>query len=136
MELIDLLLDLNNGLIEQDIKFKPVLWEFMDSSMQEGRKEDEYISRLKECEICIVLFWRTLGQYTVEELDVAVLEMQSGRTPKKVLILYKETADVVSPDLLLFREEYSNKYPDIPHLVFSDSKSLRDQVLLFFAAVL
>ena len=61
LELVDLLLDSNNDTKNVGIQFKPVVWEFMDSSMQEGRKEDEYLVRLKECEICLVLFWKTLG---------------------------------------------------------------------------
>ena len=40
LELVDLLLDLNNDTKNVGIQFKPVVWEFMDSSMQEGRKED------------------------------------------------------------------------------------------------
>ena len=79
LELVDLLMDLNDEWVKRGVKFKPVLWEYMDSSMQDGRKEDEYLAKLRTCEICIVMFWRMLGEYTVEELDVAVAEMIVGR---------------------------------------------------------
>lgn len=109
MELVDLMQDLNDELEEKCIKFKPVLWEYMDSSMRAGRKEDEYLVKLRECEICIVLFWRTLGEYTVEELDVAMAEMQAGRLPKKVFVLFKEPADDISEELASFKKRLKNK---------------------------
>ena len=105
MELVDLMQDMNDELEGRDIKLKPVLWEYMDSSMRAGRKEDEYLVKLRECEICIVLFWRTSGEYTVEELDVAVAEMQAGRLPKKVFILFKELADDISEELASFKKD-------------------------------
>ena len=134
LELVDLLLDLNNDTKNVGIQFKPVVWEFMDSSMQEGRKEDEYLVRLKECEICLVLFWKTLGEYTVEELDVAGKEMYAGRLPKKVLVLFKEPSDGISPELLAFKDSYSKKYTDIPSRIFTDMKSLKDIVSRFILA--
>ncbi len=134
LELVDLLLDLNNDTKNVGIQFKPVVWEFMDSSMQEGRKEDEYLVRLKECEICLVLFWKTLGEYTVEELDVAGKEMHAGRLPKKVLVLFKEPSDGISPELLAFKDSYSKKYTDIPSRIFTDMKSLKDIVSRFILA--
>ena len=105
MELVDLMQDLNDELETKGVNFKPVLWEYMDSSMRAGRKEDEYLVKLRECEICIVLFWRTLGEYTAEELNVAVTEMQAGRLPKKVYVLFKEPADDISEELASFKKD-------------------------------
>lgn len=65
MELVDLIQDLNDELEDIHIKIRPILWEYIDSSMGEIRKEDKYLKRLKECDICLVLFWRTLGEYYV-----------------------------------------------------------------------
>lgn len=127
MELIDLLLDLEN----QGIKYRSVVWEFMDSSMGAGRKEDEYLDRLKECETCIVLFWRTLGEYTVEELEVAASERKEGRSPRRVLVLFKEPSDGITPELVTFKENYPKQYHDIPYDIFSDAKSLKEKVTGF-----
>ena len=127
-ELVDLLLDLNDELEGQDIKFKPILWEYMDSSMRTGRKEDEYLEKLRECEKCLVLFWRTLGEYTEEEFNVAVAEMQAGRLPQQVHVLLKEPAKEISEELCLFKQKLSIKFPDIPVLIFEDARSLRKVV--------
>lgn len=131
MELIDLLLDLSDERKDLELKFKPVVWEFMDSSMQEGCKEDEYLCKLKECEICLALFWKTLGEYTVKELEVAVSEMLSGRTPRQVLVLFKEPAVGISSELSTFKESYPKQNPDISFGVFYDESSLRQTVTQF-----
>lgn len=131
MELIDLLQDLNDEWDDRGIKFKSVVWEFMDSSMGDGRKEDEYLERLKECETCLVIFWKTLGEYTVEELEVAAAEMRAGRSPRRVLVLFKEPYDGITPELLTFKGNYPKQYPDIPHDVFRDEQTLRKKVTGF-----
>lgn len=127
MELVDLLQDMNEDIEGRDIKFKPVLWEYMDSSMRAERKEDEYLAKLRECEICIVLFWQILGEYTVEELDVAMEEMRSGRFPKEVHVLFKAPAPNASEELISFKENFYGKYQVNPE-TFNDISSLRKQV--------
>ena len=128
LELVDLLLDLNIELKAKDVKWKPELWEFMDSSMQEGRKEDEYLEKLKKCEVCVVIFWKALGQYTVEELDVAVAEMKAGRLPKQVYVWFKEPSDGISPELSDFKANFAENYPCIPYRVFNEVDTLRKEV--------
>ena len=133
MELVDLLHDLNDEVDNQGLKFKPVLWEYLDSSMGINRKEDEYLEKLRECKICLVLFWRTLGEYTVEELDVAMAEMQAGRLPKQIYVLYKEPCDGISNELMEFKKSFSMKYPHIPVQPFKNQKMLRELVTSFIS---
>lgn len=135
LELVDLLMDMNHELKEQGFKWKSELWEFMDSSMQEGRKEDEYLEKLRACEVCIVMFWRTLGEYTVEELDVAVAEMQAGRLPRQVYVLFREPDDGISQELLTFRQEFTKNYPTLPLHTFEGDNTLRDLVKNFLTTV-
>ena len=127
MELVDLMQDMNEDIKGRDIKFKPVLWEYMDSSMRAARKEDEYLEKLRESEICIVLFWQTLGEYTVEELNVAADEMKNGRFPKEVHVLFKEPAENASKELISFKNGFSYTYA-LDQIVFENTKILRMQV--------
>lgn len=127
-ELVDLLQDLSREHKEQGIKFKSVRWEYMDSSMRAERKEDEYLVRLRECEVCIVLFWNILGQYTVEELDVAVAEMQAGRIPKKIYVLFKEPMTNIQAEMVGFKEHFAERYPSIPIDRFVTNNELRDKI--------
>ena len=126
LELVDLMQDMNEELEVHGIKLKPVLWEYMDSSMGVERKEDEYLEKLRQCEICLVLFWRTLGEYTKEELDVAVAEMETGRLPKEVYVLYKIPDDGISQELHIFKQKFPIIYPDIPYFTFERTETLRN----------
>lgn len=126
MEIVDLILDLNDEIEGLGIKYKPALWEYMDSSMRTGRKEDEYLEKLRQCEICLVLFWRTLGEYTKEELDVAVEQMMTGRLPKEVYVLYKIPDNGISEELKIFKKEFLTCYSNLQSYTFEDSMTLRN----------
>lgn len=127
MELVDLIQDMNDELETKNIKIKPVLWEYMDSSMRAERKESEYLEKLHECEICIVLFWQILGEYTVEELDDAIQEMRAERCPKEVYVYFKEPAENASKELVSFKENFYGKYQVNPN-TFNNAESIREQV--------
>lgn len=131
MELVDLMLDLNDELEGQATKLKPVLWEFMDSSMGAKHKEEEYLDKLRECETCLVLFWKELGKYTVMELDDAVKEMNVGRLPKKVYAFFKEPANDITNELADFKDSFSQNYPSISVKIFKNAKELRELVTDF-----
>ena len=132
IELVDLLQDLKYKVGGEEITFKPVLWEFMDSSMGKTRKEDEYLEALRRCDICLVLFWHTLGEYTVEELNIAVSERALGKKPKHIFVFFKEPAGEVSSELKDFKQNFTLIYPDIPKYIFADEKTLRDTVASIF----
>ena len=135
-ELSDLFLDLNDILEERGIKLRSVQWEFKDSSMGEKRKEDEYIEELQLCDICIVLFWNILGEYTVEEMNVAVKELNAGRLPQRVAILYKEPVVETTEEMKVFKMNFLKEHPNIPVLSFKCRKTLRDQVESIIVAYL
>lgn len=129
MELVDLLLDINQEEKKtQGWKYEPVLWEYMDASMNAQRKEDEYLAELRKCEVCIVLFGKTLGEYTKEELDVAAAEMQEGRKPYHVHVFFKEAGEPVSKELAVLKECFPKYYPLVPTHTYNAPKELRLQV--------
>lgn len=128
MELVDLIMDLDLEWKELGIRFESELWESIDSSMRAKRKEDEYIEKLKECNVCLVLFWKTLGQYTVEELNIAISEMQAGRLPQQVHVLYKSTDDEISANLQVFKELFAQQHRNISCSTFDSIKKMRDYV--------
>ncbi len=115
LEIIDLLVDLNDEYEHSGIKFEPVVWEFMDSSMRETRKEDDYLIEMVKCQICIVMFWRTLGEYTVEEFEVAIKEMQANRNIKAVYLLFKVPDDGITTDLSIFKKMCHTSYQEITY---------------------
>ena len=125
LEIVDLLMDLNDKYEDAGIRFEPVIWEYMDSSMRETRKEDDYLKEMVKCQICIVMFWRTLGEYTVEEFEVALKEMQANKNIKAVYLLFKEPDDKIVLELSQFKEICKTTYQDITYYFDSASKLRR-----------
>lgn len=121
--LINLLMDMSDGRREYD----SVVWETMDSAMRIGRKEDEYLRKMRQCEVCITLFWRTLGRYTKEELQDALSEQRSGGRLQKVFVLQKNDGSPMSPEL----EEYIGSLKEgdcCPIMTFGNDDELRKLV--------
>lgn len=128
-ELVDLLADLNQDTFhQQDLSLRSEIWELWDSSMRSERKEDEYLKKLCICDICIVLFWQTLGEYTLEELNFAIEKMQAGQLPKAVYVLFKEPADEISRELVQFKIQFAESYSSIPHFEYKNNRDLRQLV--------
>lgn len=128
-ELTDLCLDLNpESFYAKGIRLHAERWEYADSSMRTVRKEDEYLMRLRTCEISITMFWHTLGQYTIEELDVAEAEKNAGRIPKANYVFFKNPVNSISSELAEFKAAFAERYPFVPVFTFDDYVSLRRQV--------
>ena len=64
LELADLVENINNVLEKQDITVRLVKWEYLDSSMGPQHKQEDYNDKLRECDICLVLYWTKFGMYT------------------------------------------------------------------------
>ena len=100
---------LNSIFTARGIRLEPVKWEFLDSSMGRLHKQEEYNREIKECDICVVMFWQKFGDYTDEELRVADGEMRAGRKPVKIYVFFKEPGDV-SQDLQEFKDSFDKAY--------------------------
>lgn len=122
-----MVIDMNEELESKGYELVPEKWEYMDSSMRARRKEDEYLDNLRECEICLSLFWNTIGQYTIEELNVALNEQQCGHFPRLVHVFFKENTDKISENLNEFKKEFICKHGSIGSS-FPDLSRLRQQV--------
>ncbi|MBO6075042.1 MAG: hypothetical protein J6P74_07935 [Paludibacteraceae bacterium] len=128
-ELTDLFLDLNQETFyDNGIRLHAERWEYADSSMRIARKEDEYLNRLRTCEISITMFWHTLGEYTLEELDVAEVEKKAGRLPKANYVFFKKPINSLSSELTNFKDSFAERYPSVPTYTFDDYITLRQQV--------
>lgn len=135
-ELVDMFHEINENLEDKGIRFKPVLWEYMDSSMGIHRKEDEYLQKLRECELCIALFWRIKGEYTIEELEVAVSELRKGNLPKKVYVFYKDTKyGEISEELSNYKVVFAQSNPDIPVCLYRNIEELRNKIIVIAASI-
>ena len=91
------------------IRLEPVKWEYLDSSMGVLHKQEEYNREIKDCDICVVMFWQKFGEYTETELQVANAELRAGRKPTKIYIFFKEPGEF-SKELEEFKRSFDSEY--------------------------
>jgi tetratricopeptide (TPR) repeat protein len=111
-KMTDLIYQLNKLFKGRGLELDLEKWEYLDSSMSSTRKQDEYNEVLKDCEMCLVIFWRRFGEFTSEEFDTAYQQMASGQNPKKIYVFFKTINNdhEITPELKSFKESIYTKY--------------------------
>ena len=130
LELADLVENINNVLEKQDITVRLVKWEYLDSSMGPQHKQEDYNDKLRECDICLVLYWTKFGMYTKTELDTAYGELCAGRNPHKIYIYFKDGSEITE-ELKKIRDEFPAKYGHF-YCTFANTDTLKADFLLQF----
>ena len=105
--------DLSTKLEKVGIQVIAVEWENLDASMGAPHKQDEYNEKLRECDMCMVLYWTKFGMYTKTELDTAYNEKIAGKNPQKLWVYFKEIDDpskLPTEELKEFRDSFPTKY--------------------------
>ena len=125
--------DLTTSLSKVGYFINAVRWEGLDASMPMEHKQKDYNDKLRQCDMCIVLYWTKFGMYTKSELDTAVNAMRRGENPRKVYIYFKnEDADhVITDELRNFRDTMSTEYGHF-YTPFSNTDTLKAHFLLQF----
>ena len=113
-----------------DDRIEPEKWEFLDSSMGVGHKQDEYNRALAACDGVVVLFWRKFGEYTMSEFLTALRSARSGGTVRRLAVLFKETGEAPSPELADFKRNCASDFGVEP-VRFSSDAELRTSFLSF-----
>ena len=114
--------DLFTDMSSDEMIYQPVKWEYVDKAVRTERKEDQYLQRLHDCDVCITMLWKSLGQYTVEEFNDAIKRQKNGENPKKVFVLIKNDKSDVRPDLLAFINKLKRQHKDIIRYFSNDSE--------------
>ena len=109
LEFVDVIQNLNHALKPRGVEIEPIKWEYLDASMNAERKQTEYNNALRECEMCLVMYWTRFGSYTEEELTTAWESLKKGDNPRKLYVYFKEPSDV-TPELQTFKESFVTKY--------------------------
>lgn len=104
-------------------------WENLDSSKNDLPKQEEYNKELRNCDICILLFWTKIGEFTDREFHVAN-EMLASNPQKKLYVYFKES-EKPSEGLVLFRDSLYNKYQYF-YCTFSNNDTLKAHFILQF----
>lgn len=99
---------LNRSFEQRGITIKLVRWEELEGSVSRNRKQNEYNEELKQCNICLALFWKNYGPYTVEEVKLAYDLLNQGKNPDKLYVYFKNVSDDdISSRLKEYKENFS-----------------------------
>lgn len=131
LEFTDMIVQLDQALEPRGIRIEPVKWEYHDASMGAERKQTEYNNKLRECEMCLVLYWNEFGVYTKEEFDTAYESLKAGRNPQKLYIYFKEPATDIKPELEGFKASFATDYGHF-YCTFENVDTMRLNFLLQF----
>ena len=126
--------DLSTKLEKIGIQVIAIEWENLDSSMGEPHKQEEYNEKLRECEMCMVLYWTKFGKYTKTELETAYKEKVNGKNPQKLWVYFKEVNDPtkeITNELKEFRDSFPIKYGHF-YTPFANFDTLKAHFLLQF----
>ena len=97
LEIADMIQQLNRILKPRGVEIDPL------------DNHEEYHRELKNCEMCLALYWTKFDGQTKEELDTAYSELCAGRNPQKLYVYFKDANDI-TPELKAFKESFSTKY--------------------------
>lgn len=109
----DLIYQLNKLFKSRGVELDLEKWEYLDSSVSVNfEKQDDYNEVLKECEVCIVVFWRKFGRFTGKEFEIARQQLSEGKNPRKIYIFFKDLdkEDDITPELLAFKQSIYDHY--------------------------
>jgi tetratricopeptide (TPR) repeat protein len=115
------------------ITLEHIWWEDLSISMPKDktkREQDLYNEELKKCEICVTMFWRGFGSYTVEEFNLAHNQLQNDQMPKKICVFFKNAKEEdIKDDLKTFKKDYDKNYKHF-YCTFDNVDTLKLQLLL------
>lgn len=101
----NLIRQLDDIFIKRGIHIQLLVWEDMDPSYNNCRKQDEYNAWIRESQIFVALFYTRAGQYTLEELEVARTENCRRQEPKLMIYCRSlQPGDVEEQDLQEFKQ--------------------------------
>ena len=128
----DLVLRINKLFKGRGLELDLEKWEYFDSSVSANpEKQDDYNTILKECEMCLVIFWRRFGRFTEKEFNIARKQFIEGKNPRKIYVFFKnlDKEDVITDELKTFKENVYNHYGHF-YCKFANVDTLKLEFLL------
>lgn len=108
----ELITKLNFIWAEYDISIRLVKWEYLDSSMGAQHKQEDYNDYLRQCDMCVVMYWTKFGMYTEIELETAYQLLNSDSCLKHMYVIFKDGGNMTD-GLKSFRNKYETEHPEL-----------------------
>jgi len=91
-----------------DIKLQPVLCENFDHAYSVARSQERYNEAIRGSDLCCFIFGAGLGEYTLEEFQVATEQFAATGKPR-IYTYFREQSEV-TPELVSFRDSMATQY--------------------------
>ena len=98
IDLGDFIRKITDQTIEQDLYLKFSVCEDMSNSVSKNRKQEEYNQEIRKSDFFYVIFGKKAGEYTIEELDVAVQQFKETGKPDIYVYFQKPVVDMIVAD--------------------------------------
>ncbi len=105
LEFTNLIEHLNEVLESRGIELKRIKW-----NPETDGSIEEYKAKLKECEICLTLYWRDLAGNSEQELNAAYQELKDGNNPRNLYVFFKEPTEDLTEALKDFKANFVTNY--------------------------
>ena len=105
---------LNNKYVNNDIYFQLDICEDYSDALTHGRKQEEYNDLIRECHFFFALIGANVGQFTLEEINVAREQFKkngSALSPKIVVFFQKLPTEAQSAEVIRLKDELRESYP-------------------------
>ena len=101
----ELIANLNEVLEPRGIELKRIKWNpDVDGAIE------EFKSKLKDCEICLTLYWQNLIGNSEQELNTAYEELKGGNNPRNLYVFFKEPSEYLRAELTDFKANFVTNY--------------------------
>ena len=128
-ELGNYIRSLNDLYVERDIYFKLTMCEELSSAVELDGKQSFYNSKIKESDYFYVIFGKNVGEYTLEEFDVAMEQFRATGRPK-IYTYFKQLPDEnVSDNVIAFMKRLDGELGHY-YSLFTHIDSIKLNILL------
>ncbi len=122
IELGDYFNQLNEVYIDQNVHFSLIKCEAYDNGIALEGKQSQYDEEIRNCDLCLFLFFTKVGQYTLNEFEVAMEAYKQNGRPS-IVTYFKDPDRTDSCEVKTFMarlndemHHYYNKYDHIDTL--------------------
>lgn len=105
LEFTSLVEHLNQVLKPRGIELKRIKWD-----PENDGSIDDYLAKLRDCEMCLNLYWRNLSSNSEEELNTAYQQLKEGNNPRNLYVFFKEPTNDLSEAFRDFKANFVTNY--------------------------
>ena len=101
--------------VNQGLFLNLIRWENERQTIGKNRVQDHFNHLMLHCELVIVLFYKKIGEFTLEEYNLAYDQCKMGNKPHQILVCFKNTnvnIDSIKSDDILKREAIQTRITD------------------------